>query len=116
MTATCLECGVPLPAKRRADKQFCSTPCRLEFLHRCMTRGSQLYAVFMEMRFNRKRGSDAKLWSVMCTMASQWHDGDKLRRPGRKSWRYRPAAAYDLAGLGHYKTCKRQETAAATPV
>lgn len=81
----CNECGEGY-TPRRADEFFCSIPCRKTFDNRAMTRGRDLYHLFMTMRYERGLAKLLGVWAIMCRMAMHWHDEDTRERGGRKSW------------------------------
>lgn len=81
----CLECGAALARRARIrgnDKMFCGEPCRKTFNNRRRLRGSEIYDLAMEWRFDRSRAGEAL--SHLCTLLSRFHADDKAR--GRKSW------------------------------
>lgn len=81
----CNECGGEY-APRRADEFFCSTPCRKAFDNRRMTRGRDLYDLFMALRYERGLAKVSGLWAIACRMAQEWRAEDEAKRGGRKSW------------------------------
>lgn len=82
---TCCECGETFQTKRR-EAEFCKTECRKVYHNRRMTRGAELYDLFMTLRFDRSHAKDEAIWSQMCAVASAYRDADKTTRGGRKSW------------------------------
>lgn len=81
----CNECGssyTPI----RCDEFFCSVPCRKTFDNRAMTRGRELYHLFMVMRYERGLAKALGIWAIMCRMALMWREEDNVSRAGRKSW------------------------------
>lgn len=80
----CRECGKPLSTDRKANTEFCGTPCRIAWRNRRMSRGADLYDAFMAMRFDRAAAKDKGLWALMCRMASTWNEEDKAA--GRQSY------------------------------
>lgn len=81
----CNECGAPY-TPRRCDEFFCSVPCRKTFDNRAMTRGRELYHLFMVMRYERGLAKMLGIWAIMCRMATAWREEDAKERGGRKSW------------------------------
>ena len=87
----CKECGLDLarlsnrPVK--AEKVFCSAPCKQNFNNRRRDRGAELYDLFMELRFNRTVAAERNVWTTLCDRASAYRDADKAKRGGRRSWR-----------------------------
>lgn len=81
----CNECGESY-APRRCDEFFCSIPCRKAFDNRAMTRGRELYHLFMVMRYERGIAKAMGVWAIMCRMAMMWKTEDDRERGGRKSW------------------------------
>lgn len=81
--ACCDECGKETEIGARA-KRFCSDSCRWAWTNRRKDRGSQLYDLFMNTRFNRKDAIEKNLRSIMCRMASNWKREDDAA--GRKSF------------------------------
>lgn len=81
----CLECGVVLARRARIRgnaKMFCGEPCRKTFNNRRRLRGSEIYDLAMEWRFDLGRAG--KSLSLLCTLLGRFHADDKAR--GRKSW------------------------------
>lgn len=81
----CNECGEAY-VPRRCDEFFCSIPCRKSFDNRAMTRGRDLYHLFMVMRYERGTAKLLGVWAIMCRMAMEWRNEDNEKRGGRKSW------------------------------
>jgi hypothetical protein len=81
----CNECGTDY-SPRRADEFYCSTPCRKAFDNRAMTRGRDLYHLFMAMRYERGLAKGRGLWAIACRLAQEWRAEDDAERGGRKSW------------------------------
>lgn len=81
----CNECGSDY-TPRRADEFFCSTACRKTFDNRRMTRGRDLYDLFMALRYERGLAKVSGLWAIACRMAQEWRQEDEAARAGRKSW------------------------------
>lgn len=78
--ACCDECGKDIEVRAR-PKRFCSDACRWAWTNRRKDRGSQIYDLFMNSRFNRKEASDKGVWAIMCRMASNWkHEDDENNR------------------------------------
>lgn len=82
---TCRECGQPFTPGRR-DAVFCSTSCRSAYNNRRQQRGAEFYDLVMEMRFDRRRASATKAWSVLCSVAGRFREEDNDQRSGRPSW------------------------------
>lgn len=81
---TCRECGKPLDPDRKANPEFCATACRIAWRNRRMSRGAELYDLFMAMRYDREQAKLYGLWKLMCRMASKWNEEDKAA--GRQSY------------------------------
>jgi len=81
---TCWECGCELHLKRPGN--FCCTAHRKDFNNRRLTRGAEIYDLFMELRYNRANGKAKGIWSEMCSRGSAYRDADKHYREGRQSW------------------------------
>ena len=64
----CAECGTTFEAKRD-HAAFCSDACRKAFNNRRMTRGAELYDLFMAVRYERGLAKVMGLWSVICRAA-----------------------------------------------
>lgn len=79
----CRECGTAYPLRAKPS-EFCSLECRRTFNNRRAMRGSEIYDLAMEMRFDRKTAKARKTFSHLCTLLGRFHDDDKAR--GRKSW------------------------------
>jgi hypothetical protein len=84
-TAACQECGGAF-APSRPDNCFCGKPCRQAFNNRRMQRGSDLYDLFMGLRFERSAATQLKVWVKMCALAASWRAEDYELRAGRPSW------------------------------
>jgi len=74
---TCRECQKPLEKTMKANSEFCCTACRVGWRNRRMSRGADLYDLFMNMRYNRDAAKEAGVWTEMCRLAEQWNDEDK---------------------------------------
>lgn len=83
----CRECLEPLPADRKQSMEFCSIPCRLNWRNRRMSRGAELYDLFMAMRYDREKSKILGVWNLMCRMAQVWNEEDKAA--GRQTY-FRP--------------------------
>ncbi len=81
---TCRECNTPLAATRKENAEFCAVPCRIAWRNRRMSRGADLYDVFMALRFDRAVAYEKGLYALMCRMASTWNEEDKVS--GRQSY------------------------------
>lgn len=81
---TCRECSNPLKPTAKPNAEFCNTSCRIAWRNRRCHRGAELYDLFMAWRYDRERAKVFHLWSLMCRMASVWHEEDKAA--GRKSY------------------------------
>lgn len=81
----CAECGDSFQP-RRHDEYFCSIPCRKTFDNRAMTRGRDLYHLFMVMRYERGLAKALGVWAIICRMAMEWRKQDNEERDGRASW------------------------------
>lgn len=68
---TCWECAKPSEGKR-----FCCRPCKQAWNNRRMQRGAIMYDLFMGSRFEREASRKEGVWSVLCRLASDWHDAD----------------------------------------
>lgn len=51
-----------------------------------MTRGRELYHLFMAWRYERALAKKLGLFAIMCRMAMLWRAEDKRERQGRNSW------------------------------
>lgn len=78
---SCRECGSP------SSGQFCATACKTAWNNRRRTRGAVLYDFFMAHRFERDATADARLWTLMCRLGTDWVAEDHNERGGRPSWR-----------------------------
>jgi len=112
VTCTCLECGAAFIARRTAaegESLFCSTPCRKAFNNRRMTRGAQVYDLFMALRYQRGVAKLYGVWTILCRVAQDWREEDVRERAGRVSWRpyeklhdgLAPLRAEKLSGLDY---------------
>lgn len=79
----------------------------MAFNNRRRDRGAEIYDLLMAMRFEREKGAQSQLWTVICTRASAFRDSDNNLRDGRKSWisienalRVLPVARTEKAGDG----------------
>ena len=79
----CWECDSGFETKR-AWGHFCSAKHRSDWNNRRGQRGSELYDLIMEYRFDRSTAHKRKTWSLICTLASRFNDEDKAA--GRRSW------------------------------
>ena len=52
-----------------------------------MTRGAELYDLWMTLRYDRPLAQAYGVWKLLCRLAWQYRDEDNARRNGRKSWR-----------------------------
>lgn len=82
---TCAECGQTYTALR-AHSEFCGAACRKAFNNRRMTRGAELYDLFMAVRYERDEANAAHVWSNMCKLAADYRVKDEAERGGRRSW------------------------------
>ncbi len=94
-TRHCAECGEAFQSKR-ADKEFCCTPCRQAFNNRRMQRGAELYDLFRIMRRERDVAKTEGVWAEMCRLERQWNDEDE----GQKTWQSAKKALANLKGKG----------------
>lgn len=85
MKKTCAECGNSFEAKRSHAK-FCGIECKRVYNNRKAIRGSEIYDMFMMLRFERKYAKDEAIWGHMCALASAYKDSDKALRAGRRSY------------------------------
>jgi hypothetical protein len=81
----CRECGEKFTQKNPAQT-FCSPAHRDRFNGRRKLRGSKLYDLVMQLRFEREPARSSKVWSLICRLASNFAHEDKQERAGRKSW------------------------------
>jgi len=81
----CNECGQPYQPGR-ADQFFCVRKCRMDFENRMMTRGRELYSLFMVMRYERGVARMRGVWAIACRLAQGWREEDERERDGRQSW------------------------------
>lgn len=42
-----------------------------------MSRGAELYDLFMAMRYDREQAKILGLWKLMCRLGRMWHEEDK---------------------------------------
>jgi hypothetical protein len=73
----CRECGKPLDMGRKATMEFCSTAHRIAWRNRRMSRGAELYDLFMAMRYDREQAKIFGLWKLMCRLGRMWNEEDK---------------------------------------
>lgn len=73
-TKKCLECGSDLTGR---STFFCSRSCKTSHTNRRRARGSEMYDLFMAMRYDRKTAKDLGIWSKLCRMAEIYNDADK---------------------------------------
>lgn len=97
-TYACAECAKPFSLARDHEQMFCCTACRTAFNNRRKNRGAELYDLFMTMRFDRDTAKVNGVWAVMCRMASEWNEEDRMaftsaeeaaagiKKPGRRSF------------------------------
>ena len=52
-----------------------------------MTRGAEIYDLFMVLRYDRETGKLLKLWRIINRMAALFREEDRRERDGRRSWR-----------------------------
>lgn len=81
----CNECGTTYQPGR-ADQFFCARKCRMDFENRRMLRGSEIYDLFMIMRYERGIARMRGVWAIACRLAQQWKAEDDEKRSGRASW------------------------------
>lgn len=81
----CRECAAAFAAQR-ATREFCSDACRRAFHNRLMTRGSDMYSLFMACRYDRRAAKAERAWSLLSRMAAAWRAEDARERAGRQSW------------------------------
>lgn len=81
----CRECGASLSG-RDPRAEVCSVACRKSFNNRRMTRGAELYDLFMNLRYERGLAKTFGLYRLMCRMAQAWREEDKRDRDGRASY------------------------------
>ena len=82
---SCLECGGPRDLHRAGS--FCCTPCRKAWGNRRMTRGAELYDLYMAHRFEREAASAMGVFQAINRLASIFRQEDNQVREGRRSWR-----------------------------
>lgn len=70
---TCWECAKAL----EGGKRFCDRPCKQAWNNRRAARGAQVYDLLMGLRFEREAASRDGVWSVICRLASDWHEADQ---------------------------------------
>lgn len=75
MTTKCPECGAEFQPQR-SSAHFCSTACRKAFNNRRMTRGAELYDLFMAMRYARGWAKAQGIWQLVCRLAAEWRAED----------------------------------------
>jgi hypothetical protein len=52
-----------------------------------MTRGAELYDLFMALRYDRPGCAGLGVWKALCRLAMLFREEDVADRAGRKSWR-----------------------------
>jgi transposase-like protein len=86
MQRICQECGESFTAKKSHAK-FCCTKCRKDYNNRRAVRGSQLYDVFMAMRYDREQAKELGIdWKFVCRMGELFNRQDETSLHG-KSYR-----------------------------
>lgn len=73
----CRECGIALEAGRKTTMEFCCTGHRIAWRNRRMSRGAELYDLFMAMRYDREQAKLYGLWKLMCRLGQMWNEEDK---------------------------------------
>jgi hypothetical protein len=58
----------------------------MDFENRMMTRGRELYSLFMVMRYERGVARMRGVWAIACRLAQGWREEDERERDGRQSW------------------------------
>jgi hypothetical protein len=83
----CPECGENF-STARVTKEFCKTPCRMDFHNRRRDRGSEIYDILMTCRFDRDFAAKEGLVlsTILSNLAGHYRNADKSKRDGRKSW------------------------------
>ena len=81
----CLECGHPF-TPTSATAEFCRRPCRQAWNNRRMTRGAELFDLFMTHRFERAEAGRLKVLTAMNRLASEYRREDEQVREARRSW------------------------------
>jgi hypothetical protein len=81
----CLECGKSFGRSNRVA-EFCGTPCRKAWNNRRMTRGAEIYDLFMMTRYERGIATKYGLWALICALALRFYQEDARDRGGRRSW------------------------------
>lgn len=94
----CQECSKPLPAAMKATARFCGITCKAAFNNRHKTRGSELYELFMILRYDRGLAKKHGVWGQMCRLGEKWHDEDV--RAGRKTYRHPETVLTELTEKG----------------
>jgi hypothetical protein len=84
-TRHCLECREPY-ASRRVKAEFCGDRCRKLWNNRRMTRGAEIYDLFMALRFDRGIATALHVFTLVSRLARVFRDDDMARRDGRRSW------------------------------
>lgn len=85
MCSVCRECGLPNPPSLRKI-EFCSAACRLAFNNRRLKRGTEMYDLFMALRYEREKSRLLKVWKHICRLAYLYRQADLEERNGRHSW------------------------------
>lgn len=83
---TCAECGTPFLAAKRWG-EFCSAEHRKTFNNRRLTRGAEIYDLFMCLRNERPLATALGVWKLLCRLAQAYREEDERERAGRRSWR-----------------------------
>ena len=85
LEGTCLECGGRRDLHRAGS--FCCTPCRKAWGNRRMTRGAELYDLYMVLRYDRQTGVEIGAFQAINRLVSIFRQEDNRERAGRRSWR-----------------------------
>lgn len=69
-----------------ARAAFCGTPHRKAWHNRRMQRGSELYDLYMALRYDRQSAKAKQAMTVLSNLARAFRDADVAKREGRLSW------------------------------
>lgn len=73
----CRECNTPLPETLKPNATFCGVPCKANWNNRRKSRGSDLYDLWMAMRYERDDAKSLSVWEEMCRLSEGWRDEDR---------------------------------------
>jgi hypothetical protein len=84
----CLECGCSFEFRDTRPREFCRARCRKRWNNRRMTRGAELYDLYMAHRFDRANAQELGVFQAINRLASNYRQEDNVERSGRRSWRW----------------------------